>query len=218
MSFDVNVDLSELRRVPFLSGLSNVEAEALCQAGELHEADEGVVIVRQGDPGQDVFVILDGEVAIERADGATAVRRVAVLGPGTMFGEINFLIGSARTASVRALRPTRLVFFRRESLESLDGPGRRAATALQDAIARVLALRLSRMNEEMGRARAEFENVIQDTNRELREWTAQHSVVSHLASELRELAERTGAGVGRMAEIVREADVRAQRLLHGWKL
>jgi CRP-like cAMP-binding protein len=149
MSQTYPLDPADMGKVPFLQDLLPTEVEALCAAGELRTFKEGEVVFRQGDPGKELYVIIEGEIAIEMSVGGGEARLLAALMSGTIFGEINFLVGSRRTASARALRDTRVLVFRRDSLDQLEGIGRQAATNMMETIARVLALRLSNMNREL---------------------------------------------------------------------
>jgi cyclic nucleotide-binding protein len=64
---------------------------------------EGEVLVEQGAPGEDLYLLLDGVLGVE-VDG----EQVAEMGPGTMLGERASLEGGTRTATLRALTPCRL--------------------------------------------------------------------------------------------------------------
>ena len=57
----------------------------------------GETIIRKGDPGEEFFLVSDGEVEISRAD-----REVASLGPGDFFGEVALISGEPRNATVVA--------------------------------------------------------------------------------------------------------------------
>jgi putative ABC transport system ATP-binding protein len=57
----------------------------------------GETIIRKGDPGEEFFLVSDGEVEISRAD-----REVARLGPGDFFGEVALISGEPRNATVVA--------------------------------------------------------------------------------------------------------------------
>jgi putative ABC transport system ATP-binding protein len=57
----------------------------------------GETIIRTGDPGEEFFLVSDGEVEISRAD-----REVASLGPGNFFGEVALISGEPRNATVVA--------------------------------------------------------------------------------------------------------------------
>jgi CRP/FNR family cyclic AMP-dependent transcriptional regulator len=67
-------------------------------------AAPGEVIVREGEPGDALYVILEGAVVVRRNR-----RRLARLGPGDYFGELALLDGGARSATVEATDPTRLL-------------------------------------------------------------------------------------------------------------
>ena len=64
---------------------------------------KGQVVVKEGDPGTTMFVVLEGRVAVAReAEGREPVI-VEQLGAGEFFGELALLTGAPRTASVVAL-------------------------------------------------------------------------------------------------------------------
>ena len=70
---------------------------------ERRKLDEGEVLVEQGSEGDDLYLLLDGVLAVE-VNG----EQVAEMGPGTMLGERSSLEGGARTATLRALTTCRV--------------------------------------------------------------------------------------------------------------
>jgi CRP-like cAMP-binding protein len=64
---------------------------------------EGATLVEQGDDGSDMYVLLDGVFSVE-VDGAS----VAQVGPGAVLGERALLEGERRTATLRALTPSKV--------------------------------------------------------------------------------------------------------------
>jgi phosphoserine phosphatase RsbU/P len=67
------------------------------------------VLFREGEPGESLYIILEGQLAVLLALGTSDERQLAVFGPGEFIGEMSLLIpGRARTASVRATRTSRL--------------------------------------------------------------------------------------------------------------
>ena len=72
-------------------------------APERRRLETGETLVEQGDPGQDLFLILDGVLAAE-VDG----REVAEIGPGAVLGERAILEGGRRMATLRARTPCRV--------------------------------------------------------------------------------------------------------------
>jgi CRP-like cAMP-binding protein len=68
--------------------------------------DDGEVLVRQGDPGDCLYVIQEGTVEILReSEGRETVLRTA--GPGELLGEMAVFEKTARSATVRARGPVR---------------------------------------------------------------------------------------------------------------
>ena len=72
------------------------------------EYKEGEVIFHQGDVGNTMFVIQDGEVeAVAESNGEEY--RLRSMGPNEFFGEMALFEKEVRTATVRAIRPTRVL-------------------------------------------------------------------------------------------------------------
>jgi hypothetical protein len=63
----------------------------------------GATLVAQGDPGNELYLLFDGLLAVE-IDGRT----VTELGPGAVVGEVALLDGGRRTATLRAVTPCRV--------------------------------------------------------------------------------------------------------------
>ena len=72
------------------------------------EYKDGEVIFRQGDTGTCMFIIQDGEVeAVAEADGKEL--RLRTMGPNDFFGEMALFETETRTATIRAIQPTRVL-------------------------------------------------------------------------------------------------------------
>ena len=87
--------------------------------------ESGTAIVEQGDPGEELFLVLDGVVRVE-VDG----ERIAEYGPGSMHGERAVLEGGLRTSTVRAVTNCKLAVAKadqvdREALQQLSAGHRR---------------------------------------------------------------------------------------------
>lgn len=92
---------------------------------EIRRLPTGAVVTRQGDPGDEVYLLLDGVLAVE-VDG----RRLGELGPGAVLGERALLEGGVRTSTVVATTPVRLAVapaatIDREALRTLAAGHRR---------------------------------------------------------------------------------------------
>jgi CRP-like cAMP-binding protein len=87
-----------LAGIPMLTALSTEERATLAAEAVERVYGVGERIVRQGDEGESMFVLLDGSARVF-VEPAT---EVAVLETGGCFGEMSLLTGDARTASVAA--------------------------------------------------------------------------------------------------------------------
>lgn len=103
---DVTQEAEMLRKVPLFSGLSASELKLLAFTSQLHCFAPGETLMRQGDPADCAYVILEGEVEVlGRTSSGDFV--VAVLGRNAVPGEIGVLTDAPRTATVRAKGPVK---------------------------------------------------------------------------------------------------------------
>ncbi|MEA2434042.1 MAG: family transcriptional regulator, cyclic receptor protein [Actinomycetota bacterium] len=93
-----------IRSVPLFSECSRKELSLLAGIAEERDVAAGESIVRQGETGIGLEIVLEGDVRVE-IDGET--RRH--LGPGAFFGEIALLDGGPRSATVIAETEVRLL-------------------------------------------------------------------------------------------------------------
>lgn len=109
----------------FLSGtllfsqLSEAEIRAVAEAMEFFTVKRGAVIIRERDKGDLMFVIHSGRVEVQKEDEAGALRPVAQLARGEVFGEIALLQQVPRTSSVIALEDTELFALKKTDFDRL---------------------------------------------------------------------------------------------------
>jgi CRP-like cAMP-binding protein len=93
------------------------DLEALLPDLHRRSFDAGAHIFRAGDPGDHLYLILNGEVKIARSGPGGAEVVFAVLLPGDMFGELALLEdGAVRTADAVAVQPTECLTLERRAL------------------------------------------------------------------------------------------------------
>jgi NADH dehydrogenase len=81
--------------------------------------EPGQVIFREGDRGDRLYVLVEGEVEVVRRDAALGETVLRKLGPGESFGEIALVHEGARTATVRAASAVNVLSMDRETFHSL---------------------------------------------------------------------------------------------------
>lgn len=112
-SHDTKADA--LGRTPLFGGLSRNDLVQLAKLTEDMEVEQGKVLAREGEIGQEFFVIVEGEVSVTR-DG----EQLRTLGAGDFFGEVALIWESPRrTATVTATSPLRFFVLMRQSFSSL---------------------------------------------------------------------------------------------------
>jgi CRP/FNR family transcriptional regulator, cyclic AMP receptor protein len=99
---------------PFFAGLSRKELGELAKRTEDLEVEAGKALAREGEPGSEFFVIVEGEVSVTK-DG----QEIRTLGPGDFFGEIALIEDRPRTATVTAKTPLRFFVLTRQNFRSL---------------------------------------------------------------------------------------------------
>jgi CRP-like cAMP-binding protein len=112
------VTLDEVRRVPLFADLSEEDLEQLNEMAKTISIHPGDLVFEEGSPGDALYVILDGDLEVtKRQGGQDSV--LAVRGAGEFIGEMSLLEQAPRSASVRALRESRLLMISRAAFEML---------------------------------------------------------------------------------------------------
>jgi CRP-like cAMP-binding protein len=108
-----------LRSIPLFSQLSLEQLEAIELITRTVEYVKKEVIVREGTPGEELYLLEEGEVVVFRGYGSAAEVRLNELGPGSYFGEMAVLDGALRSATVVAATDARLLVLDGERFREL---------------------------------------------------------------------------------------------------
>jgi CRP-like cAMP-binding protein len=104
---------------PIFRPFSRVQQLDLLRRFTGHDAAAGTVIIREGDEGRGLFMVLSGEVQVATRDDLGAEVPIATLRAGEVFGEIALLRGTPASATVTAGRQSTVLFLGREYFERL---------------------------------------------------------------------------------------------------
>jgi CRP-like cAMP-binding protein len=109
-----------LARIPLLSHVGPADLAELDSRLSSRQVAAGEHIFTRGEPGDVLYVVVEGEVEIYLPDEATALRvTLRRLGPGEHFGELALLDGAPRTASARALQASKLLTLSRDAFHGV---------------------------------------------------------------------------------------------------
>ena len=111
-----DIYLDHLAQVPLFSTCSRKDLQKLGKASDEIEVKAGKVLVEEGKPGHEFFLIEDGTAEVRRNN-----RKVATLARGQFFGELSLLDRGPRSATVIANTDMTLVVLgQREFLGVID--------------------------------------------------------------------------------------------------
>ena len=95
---DAKVEL--LKKTPLFAGCTKSELRELAKTADELDLREGTVLTREGRPGREFFVLIEGTAEVTKKG-----KKIADLGPGDWLGEIALITDSPRTATVTATSP-----------------------------------------------------------------------------------------------------------------
>lgn len=117
---DDEIIFHHLRRVDLFDALSDAEARALATRAKVQPFYPGDTILRQGDPGDSLYIIDQGRVEVVVTRNSRS-EKVAEQGPFGFVGEMGLMTGAVRSATVIAMEPTRCFVIDRDAFrETLE--------------------------------------------------------------------------------------------------
>ena len=129
-----NQKIDLIRKVPLFARCSRAELKEIALLADEIDLQEGKEMTREGAPGREFFVLLDGTADVKKNR-----RRVNTLGPGDFFGEIALVSREPRTATVIATSPVRALVITDRSFRRLLDDAPRVQTKVMEAMAQRLA-------------------------------------------------------------------------------
>jgi putative peptide zinc metalloprotease protein len=123
-----------LKQASPFSMLDGERLRRLAARLERLEVPTGETIIRQGEAGEECYVLRSGRVEV-LAKGAQGEERIlATLDPGSLFGEAALLTDGLRNATVRALEPSTLLVLRRTDLLEVLGEDRQTRERMLELV------------------------------------------------------------------------------------
>ncbi|MEM6664915.1 MAG: Crp/Fnr family transcriptional regulator [Pseudomonadota bacterium] len=113
------IDRDFLDQSVSLGGLSPELADAMAKIARIVPLPSGKVLFEAGDPGNGFYSVLEGSLKVSLMSQEGDEQLLAVLGPGSVVGELAIFDGRPRSATVAALKQSRLAFIDRQSFERL---------------------------------------------------------------------------------------------------
>ncbi len=108
-----------LGRIHWLEALNDSELDKLAEDVIEREFKPGEVVVREGEQGTSLFVLVEGTLQASTRSGDNPEEKVGTIKPGQALGEMSFLTGEPRAATVTALTNAFVLQLRREAFEMI---------------------------------------------------------------------------------------------------
>ena len=153
-----------LRSVELFHELRDDQLTSVSSICERRAFKSGELVVREGEMGNEMYLVFSGQAGVSKSidvklpgnDHLKFEKKLAVLGPGSSFGEIALLEDDTRTATVRAETELELFVLKNERMgELMDGDPMLGFSILK-AMSKVLCTRLRKANNDISKLLTAF--------------------------------------------------------------
>lgn len=143
------LDARALRRIKILASMNDDQLERFAEFVDVEKVPQWSVIVKQGDPGDSMYFILEGELRVRMTVmGQETI--LATLGVGEFFGDVSLFDRGPRSADVVANTDSVVVKISAASFDKLAQAAPEIATPFLRAVGRTLSARIRTDNKRFG--------------------------------------------------------------------
>jgi CRP-like cAMP-binding protein len=154
-SSDVRLKPGALRRIKILAEMKDAQLAHLADFLEFQELLQHAVVVRQGEPGDAMFLILSGELRARTMIGERETI-LTTFGPGDFFGEMSLFDKGPRSADVITNVDSAVLRLSAPALERLTREMPSVAAPFLQATSRTLSARIRADNKRLMRVAQQF--------------------------------------------------------------
>jgi hypothetical protein len=144
-----------LRRIKILASLNDAQLAHLAQFMELERLPQWAVVVKQGDPGDAMYLIIDGELRARLTSGGKETI-LATFGPGDFFGDMALFDNGPRSADVVANKDSTVLKLSTVSFERLVREAPDLAAPILQSSVKTLSARIRADNKRLDRVTQQF--------------------------------------------------------------
>lgn len=154
-SLRAGITPGSLRRIKILADMNDAQLDHLAQFMELQRVPQWSAVVKQGDEGDAMFLIIEGELRARVMVGGKETI-LATFGPGDFFGDLSLFDHGPRSADVIANSDSTVLKISADAFERLAKEAPALATPFLQATARTLAARIRADNKRLNRVSQQF--------------------------------------------------------------
>lgn len=131
-------------------GLSGAELSTLARFSAAKRYPAGTALFHEGDSGDEMYIILEGQVMISKYIPGGGEEAVAILGRGEFFGEMSLLDGQPRSADAKAFKgPVTLIALNQKAVAEMLAMEPRSALDFIKLLCRLICHRLREIDEKL---------------------------------------------------------------------
>ncbi|HEX9732770.1 MAG TPA: cyclic nucleotide-binding domain-containing protein [Thermoanaerobaculia bacterium] len=131
-------------------GLSGSELTTLANFSDVKRFRQGAYLFHEGDPGEEMYAVLDGQVMITKFIDGGGEEALAILGRGDFFGEMALIDGEPRSADAKAYQgETTVIAFDNDTLKEVMSMDPVAALDFMKLLCRLISKRLREIDEKV---------------------------------------------------------------------
>ena len=142
--------IATIVRSPLFSGLSQGEIEELAHHCEVMIFDNGYSFFSQGDPSEDIYVVVDGRVRLTVRDTADNEQDIGVVESGDIIGEMGVFESEPRSTSAYALGETVLLKVPGDGFQAMMKAGHPAIHKMLQWSLKKAGERLRQLDHKLG--------------------------------------------------------------------
>jgi CRP-like cAMP-binding protein len=143
------MDRNLLKQAAIFAELDDDELDKVAEVCQEQQFKSGQTIFKEGEPGNRLYIIAEGEVRISRQVPGSGEEALSVLKPGACFGEMAVFDRSERSTDAIANTDCKLITITRSDFEMLLDFNRDLAYKILWAVVRLLSERLRITNENL---------------------------------------------------------------------
>lgn len=151
LASELHMKMDVLARMPLFRFLTYQELVRVLNITQVKTCSAGAQIVRQGDEGNEMYIVLTGEMRVHTQEAL-----ITKLGPGQFFGEMALIDKAPRSAHVTADDPSRFLVIHRRDFFDLLRRDHTVAVKLLWSFVGVLTERLRTTSKDLGDAREQL--------------------------------------------------------------
>ncbi|MBN1513341.1 MAG: sigma 54-interacting transcriptional regulator [Phycisphaerae bacterium] len=148
--------LADIQGIALFEGVPDTVAEAAAGRVRRRTFPPNTTIVQRGNPGESMFMLLRGTVAVVLTNAEGAEYTVATLSAGDVFGEMALLTGEPRSASVKAVTEATVLEIAQSDFEELVA----LDPEIKNKLLRLLAQRLGATTVQQQQAHLQSREII----------------------------------------------------------